>query len=211
MPTGQILTNFFTGTGPQPTVVDVPQFDAHVVFLDQYNIPDPAEGALDNNIGLTGLIGPTPTGPTVIGTTPLVDDRAELNQGATFALGEFMVTTNGTNGVTFAIRRSDQDRLIVKDPGGNDANDLVTPNTEVEFEDTVDPRFLPQSPTVKTPVPNNSLANTGIKYGQLDSLRQAAFTTLVADQLQDYARRTGQTRFVVDGKIVDISGYRPGP
>ena len=205
-PIGQVLTNFFTGTSATPNVIDVPRFDAHLIELDQYAIPDPAQGALDNNIGLTGLIGPNPTGPTVVGAAPLVDERANLNQGATFALGEFLVTNNGTNGVTFTIRRSDQDRLIVKDAGGNDANDLVTPNTDVVFDDAVDPRFLPQSPTVKVP---DSVANTGTGIADLNLLRRAAFTTLVADQLQDYSRRTGQTRFVVDGKIVDISGFRP--
>jgi hypothetical protein len=208
-PTGQVVTNFFTGTSPTPNVIDVPRFNAHLIELDQYAIPDPAQGALDSNIGLTGLIGPVPTGPTVVGAAPLVDERAQLNSGATFALGEFLVAANGTNKVTFTIRRSDQDRLIVKDPGGNDANDQVTPNTEVVFDDTVDPRFLPQSPTVKTPRPNDSLANTGTGIKDLNFLRRAAFTTLVADQLHDYSRRTGQTRFVVDGKIIDISGFRP--
>ncbi len=215
LPTGQVLTNFFTGTGAVPTVIDVPQFDAHLIYLDQYNIPDAAQGALNSNIGLTGLIGPTPTGPTVIGTTPLADDqRAKLNPGATFALGEFLVTNTNPGGpggpdvLTFTVRRSDQDRLIVKDPGGNDAQDLVTPNTDVTFVDAVDPRFLPQSPTVKVPA---SVANTGTSINEVDRLRRAAFTTLVADQLQDYSRRTGQTRFVVDGKIIDISGFRPSP
>jgi hypothetical protein len=205
-PVGQVITNFFTGTSAAPNVIDVPRFDAHLIELDQFNLPDPAQGALDSNIGLTGLIGPDPTGPTVIGTAPLADERAQLNQGATFALGEFLVTANGSDGVTFTIRRSDQDRLIIKDPGGNDANDQVQPNTDVTFEDAVDPRFLPQSPTVKVPT---EVANTGTGVADLSFLRRAAFTTLVADQLQDYSRRTGQTRFVVDGKIIDISGYRP--
>ena len=155
---------------------------------------------------MTGLIGANPTGPTVIGDTPLVDERAQLNSGATFALGEFLVTSDGGNGITFTIRRSDQDRLIVKDSGGNDANDLVQPNTDVTFVDDADPRFLPQSPTVKVP---DSVANTGVGVQELNFMRRAAFTTLVADQLQDFSRRTGQTRFVVDGKIIDISGFQP--
>ncbi|EMI20346.1 secreted protein [Rhodopirellula maiorica SM1] len=205
-PSSQVLTNFFTGTGATPTVIDIPGFDSHLIQLDQYNIPDPAQGALDSNIGLTGLIGADPTGPTVVGDTPLVDERAQFNSGATFALGEFLVTSDGGSGITFTIRRSDQDRLIVKDPGGNDANDLVQPNTDVTFTDDTDPRFLPQSPTVKVP---ESVANTGVGVKELNFLRRAAFTTLVADQLQDYSRRTGQTRFVVDGKIIDISGFQP--
>ncbi|WP_442509311.1 hypothetical protein SH528x_000877 [Novipirellula sp. SH528] len=205
-PSGQVLTNFFTGTGATPTVIDIPGFNAHLIELDQYAIPDPAQGALDSNIGLTGLVGANPTGPTVVGDTPLVDERAQLNSGATFALGEFLVTSDGGNGITFTIRRSDQDRLIVKDSGGNDANDLVQPNTDVTFDDAVDSRFLPQSPTVKVP---ESVANTGVGVQELNFMRRAAFTTLVADQLQDFSRRTGQTRFVVDGKIIDISGFQP--
>lgn len=205
-PSGQVFTNFLTGTGATPTVIDIPGFNAHLVQLDQYAIPDPAQGALDSTIGLTGLVGANPTGPTVVGDTPLVDERAQFNSGATFALGEFLVTSDGSNGITFTIRRSDQDRLIVKDPGGNDADDLVQPNTDVTFVDDADPRFLPQSPTVKVP---ESVANTGVGVQELNFMRRAAFTTLVADQLQDYSRRTGQTRFVVDGKIIDISGYQP--
>ena len=47
-------------------------------------------------------------------------------------------------------------------------------------------------------------------FRKLGFLRKAAVTTLMADQLRGYARRTGQTRFVVDGKILDITGYK-GP
>ena len=47
-------------------------------------------------------------------------------------------------------------------------------------------------------------------YRQLGFLRKAAVTTLMARELAGFARRTGQTRFVVDGKILDITGYR-GP
>lgn len=207
-PSGQVVTNFFTGTSAVPKVIGVPGFNAHLIELDQYAVTDPVQGGLDSNIGLTGLLGPTPTGPIVVGATPLVDERAKLNQGATFALGEFLVASNGSNGLSFAIRRSDQDRLIVKDPGGDDAQDKVTPNTDVTFMDSNDPRFLPQQPTVKVP---DTVANTGTGVADLSNLRRAALTTLVADQLQDYSRRSGQTRFVVDGKIIDISGYRPNP
>ncbi len=207
-PTSQVVTNFLTGSNVVPETVSIPSFDAHLVYLEQYNIPDPAQGALDNNIGLTGLLGMDPVSPVILGTTPLVDERAVLNDKATFALGEFLVTTNGPQGITFTIRRSDQDRLIVKDANGNDANDQVTTNPDVTYEDAVDPRFLPQSPTVKVPA---SVADRGTNIDDLHFLRRAAFTTLVADQLNDYSLRTGQTRFVIDGKIVDISGFRPTP
>lgn len=207
-PTGQVLTNFFTGTGATPTTVAIPRFGLYLLHLDQYNYPDPADP--DNGptgVGITGLLGDPPTSPTIIGATPLADERSpsQLNPNATFALGEFLVQENG-NGIVFAIRRSDQDRLIVKDAGGNDANDSVTPNSDVTFVDAVDPRFLPQSPTVKEP---DTYTPSGTTLRELNLMRRAAFTTLVADQLQEFSRRTGQTRFVVDGRIVDISGFQP--
>ncbi len=66
----------------------------------------------------------TPTGPAVVGTAPLVDERAVLNGAASFALGEFRVSVGNNGAISFAVRRSDQDRLIVKDINGNDANDV---------------------------------------------------------------------------------------
>ncbi len=205
-PTGQVVTNLFTGASTSTKPIAIPGFDAHLIELDQYNIPDPVQANGSIVTGLTGFVGANPTSPIVIGDTPLVDERANFNQGATFALGEFLVASDGGSGITFTIRRSDQDRLIVKDAGGNDANDLVQPNPDAKFVDTTDPRFLPQSPTVKA---GNSLSQTGTGVNELNFLRRAALTTLVADQLQDYSRRTGQTRFVVDGKIIDISGFQP--
>lgn len=208
LPTGQVLTNFFTGTGANPVAVEIPRFGMYLLHLDQYNYPDPADPKSGSTgVGITGLLGNAPTSPTIVGATPLADERSpsQLNPNATFALGEFLVEEKGS-GIVFAIRRSDQDRLIVKDPGGNDAKDLVTPHSEVTFTDEVDPRFLPQSPTVKEP---DTFAGTGTTLSELKFVRRAAFTTLVADQLQEFSRRTGQTRFVVDGKIVDISGFQP--
>ena len=140
----------------------------------------------------------------------LVDVRAKLNGNATFALGEFRVATDSNGGITFGIRRSDQDRRIVKDANGNDANDQVTTNTNVNFVDAVDARFVPNAPSVKRPV-SDSTALTGqsLRYSELSPVRKAALTTIMADTLKGYSNRTGQTRFVVDGKIIDISGYKP--
>ena len=92
----------------------------------------------------------------------------------------------------------------------NDANDLVTPNSQVDtFVDKVDPRFLPAAPTVKVPGVNSFDRNgAGTRFSNLNTARRAAVTTVLADQLHDYAQRTGQTRFVIDGRIIDISGYR---
>ena len=79
----------------------------------------------------------------------------------------------------------------------------MTPNNSVVFRDAPDPRFFPELPTVKVPV--SLLGAPTVR--RLDTIRRAALTTLLADRLRDYSRRTGQTRFVLGGQIVDISGY----
>ena len=212
-PTGQVVTDAFTASNPMPNKLIVPQFNAHTVKLDQYGVPDasdPTGGGLSSNIGITGLVGPTPSGPAIIGTAPLADKRAKFNENATFALGEFRVSTDVNGRIAFGIRRSDQDRLIVKDANGNDALDDVKTNTDVKYVDAVDARFLPNAPSVKQPISDKTaLTDRGLKYSELSPVRKAALTTIMADTLKDFSARTGQTRFVVDGKIIDISGYKP--
>ena len=213
-PTSQVITDAFTASSPMPKTLVVPQFDAHTVKLEQYGVPEastPSNGGLNSNIGITGLVGQNPSGPAIIGTAPLVDERAKLNGNATFALGEFRVSTDPNGGITFGIRRSDQDRQIVKDANGNDANDKVKTNTDVNYVNAVDPRFFPNSPTIKRPISDRTaLTGQSLTYSELSPVRKAALTTIMADTLKDYSNRTGQTRFVVDGnKIIDISGYKP--
>jgi hypothetical protein len=214
VPTTQVSTDFLTASDAVPDAVAIPGFDAYVVRLSQYGLIDPAldpDQALQSNIGIAGLIGADPPSPVVTGATPLLDERSKLNDGATFAMGEFRLRPDGgtdNDAFELAVRRSDQDRLIVKDNGGNDANDLVTPNPDVgQFDDVADPRFLPAVPLVKVPQ-TGSFDSSGTRFSQLNQLRRAAATTILADQLHDFARRTGQTRFVVDGRIIDISGYK---
>jgi len=209
-PIGQVTTGVNTGTSATPDAVAIPQFDAYIVRLDQYGLTDPASSAAanDTSVSISGLVGANPQNPNIQGATPLVDDRAEINNRLTFALGELAVDLNGTT-PQLVVRRSDQDRMIVKDPGGNDANDQVTVNTQVtEFVDKADPLFFPSNSTVKVPGRGSDLLTNPPSFRTLDPLRKAAATTLMADQLFEYARRTGQTRFVVDGKILDISGYQ---
>src|SRR5690606_8983542 len=100
-----------------------------------------------------------------------------------------------------------------KGPPGQDDQDVVTPNPDVTFTNQPDPRFFPELATVKVPAvgPNVQTLNQQPAYSKLDQLRRAGVTTLLADRLTDYARRTGQTRFTFDGQtVVDITGYRPG-
>ena len=216
LPNSQVTTDFNTATNPTPHAVRVPGTNFYVLKLDQYGPIDAGldpMGAENNNVGYAGLLGPNPSSPVINGATPLSDERAQFNENATFALGEIRLRPDGgtsNNSFELAIRRSDQDRLIEKDPNNNDANDLVTPNPQVDtFVDKVDPRFLPAAPTVKVPDVNAFDRNgAGTRFSSLNSMRRAAVTTVLADQLFDYAQRTGQTRFVVDGRIIDISGYR---
>ena len=209
-PTSQVTTGVNTGTSVTPDAVAIPQFGAYIVRLDQYGLTDPASASssVDTSVSVSGLVGANPQNPNIQGATPLLDDRAEINNRLTFALGELAVDLNGTT-PQLVVRRSDQDRRIVKDPGGNDANDQVTVNTQVtEFVDKADPLFFPSNPTVKVPGRSADLLTNQPSFRTLDPLRKAAATTLMADQLFEYARRTGQTRFVIDGKILDISGYQ---
>src|SRR5262249_33702995 len=124
-------------------------------------------------------------------------------------------------------RRSDQDRSIIKDPGGNDDRDTVIRNPDVTLVNAdghldangnpvkPDNKFFPEIPVpngVKVPDTIDPLANKpsfgGLSNSSPDVLRKAAFTTLMANRLFDASTRTGQTRFVLDGKIVDITGFR---
>lgn len=210
VPTGQVSTGVNTGTGTTPRVISIPQFDNYLVRLDQYGIIDPANASDGDSVSIAGLVGADPVNPNIQGATPLLDERAAINAGLTFALGEFAVDRDGST-PQLVVRRSDQDRQIIKDAGGNDANDQVTANPQVTgFVAEADPLFFPSNDSVFIPDRSRGadLLTNRPSFGNLDMLRKAAATTLMADQLFDYARRTGQTRFVVDGKILDISGYQ---
>ncbi len=216
LPAGQITTGIGAGTSATPDAIRIPQVEAFVVRLDQYGIADPASSTAvpNQNFAVTGLAGNAPFNPEIVGATPLTDSRGpnQINDRATFALGELSVSQQGNN-PQIGMRRSDQDRKIVKDPNGNDNLDQITPNADVTaFNDVADPRFFTQVPTVKAPapaIPNVRDALTNIpRYSTSDNLRRAASTTLTAEKLSGFANRTGQTRFVIDGRIVDITGYR---
>ncbi|EMI21000.1 secreted protein [Rhodopirellula maiorica SM1] len=198
------------GTSDNPKTIMIPGTEHFLIELDQFNVPDPAAppGALgfkdiNTNVDVTGPDPTTQLENGIFGVTPLIDTRAKLNGAATFVFGDFRVIRDGANGIAFAIRRSDQDRLI--DPENTFDYDAVQPNTDVEFINQRDPDF---SPNVDAKVPT-SLNPVGTNFRDLDFMRRAALTTLVADQLQAYAKRTGQTRFVFQDRIIDISGY-PG-
>ncbi len=205
-PTEQVVTTFRTASDRIPTTIRIPRFDGYLIRFpqSQFGVPDPVDPNAGSSIlGIAGLLGSPPTAPVVRGATPLTDHRAQFNDRATFALGEFALQRVGRS-PQVDVRRSDQDRQIIKSPTGNDELDRVTPNSSVVFRDASDPRFFPELPTVKVPV---SVRGAPTVRG-LDTIRRAALTTLLADRLRDYSRRTGQTRFVLGDQIVDISGYR---
>ena len=216
-PTSQVTTSFLTGSNAVPKTVRIPNINAYLLRLDQYGITDPVDNDptvnTTANVGLNGLLGDPPTSPVISGAVPLEDQRGstgQFNSKATFALGEFRTGVNADGEFEVAVRRSAQDRKIVKDNNGNDANDTVTTNPEIpldRFVDVNDPLFQPSAGLVKAP-PADALPTGPTEFSQLDSVRRAAATTLVAEKLYDFARRTGQTRFVIDGQLIDISGYR---
>ena len=219
-PTSQVVTTFNTGSAPSPVTIPIPHFNAYLVHFPaaDYGVPDPANArTAPRTSGISGLLGAVPVAPQVVNATPLTDPRAVFNHGATFALGEFVLNRQGDHPVV-DLRRSDQDRQIIPSSLGS-TSDKVTPNPQVNFVKVSDAKFFPQFPQgVYVPVQDPTGPVPALKdaptYTNLDLLRKGAATTLLADNLNAYARRTGQTRFVLRDpsghqSIVDITGYRP--
>ena len=209
-PITQVVTTFRTGSDPVPQTLRIPRFDAYLVRFPQsnYGIQDPANPKRGDVTGISGLVGAVPVAPQVRGATPLLDSRAVFNNRATFALGEFALQRSSTNKPQIDIRRSDQDRQIIKSPDGNDNKDKVTLNPQVQFVTVRDAKFFPELPKVSRPALVNPVSGKP-SYASLDPIQRAGATTLLADKLSDYSQRTGRTRFVLGGRVVDISGYRP--
>ncbi|MEQ8667678.1 MAG: FecR domain-containing protein [Pirellulales bacterium] len=204
-PTGEVrdLANdfvdpIFTTTDP-PTTRAIPHFDAYIIRLDSI-IQDPVlADTQSDQVAADNLKGSPPRHPDIAGGEPLIDNQAAFNDRLTFGLGEFALATDGNANPQLIVRRSDQDREITPDPE-NPGDQLVALNPQVTFKTGKNAQgFQDDLPVAFGPIP---------RFGELNSLRRAAATVLAADQLSGFARRTGQTRFVVDGKIIDISGYR---
>jgi hypothetical protein len=138
---------------------------------------------------------------TITGASPYLsaDDETALDANATFGFGEFTVAYVEQSGkLEFATRSADAERLV--DGPGNIREITLNPNveyTELQSPNSSDDRFI----RGERLVPKRT-------FSSLDRVQRAAFTTLMAETLHDFANRTGQTRFVIDGKIIDISGYR---
>jgi len=210
-PKSQVITTFRTGSNIVPDTLRIPRSDAYLVKfpLSNYGIRDPAQGGVGIDVaGISGLTGAVPIAPQVQGATPLLDSRAIFNDRATFALGEFALQRSANDKPRIDIRRGDQDRQIIKSSTGNDQLDIVTLNEQVRFEAAPDFKFFPELPAVSKPAGINPVTNKPI-YRDLSPLRKAAATTLLADSLSDFSKRTGRTRYVLGGRVVDISGYRP--
>ena len=215
LPKGQVVTNLGSGTDLNPAVIRVPHTREYLIRLDQVRYKDAVSNSSTNSsfnaIGLTGFTGAQPSSPQINGATPLTDPSAILNNRLTFALGEFGLATAGHHPV-LNVRSSDQDRKIVLSPDGNPQGDVITPNPNVNFTNAKDFKFFPNLQSVKVPVDNTAKTPTVIHpptYRHLTLLQKAAATTLLAQALYPYTQRTGQYRFVINGQIVDVSGYRP--
>lgn len=127
-------------------------------------------------------------------------DGGSINQKLTYLFGAFRFSRNDDGGIEVATRASDQDRQFEDFFGGFG----VDPNDDVDFArvetDSAFNRFFPFRYN-RTP--------TAIR--DLDAAHRSALTVMAGEALQTYARRTGQTRFVIDGQLIDITGYRPQP
>ena len=97
-PTQQVVTTFRTASDRIPTTIRIPRFDGYLIRFpqSQYGIPDPVDpNAGTSVLGIAGLLGSPPTAPVVRGASPLTDPRAQFNDRATFALGEFALQREG--------------------------------------------------------------------------------------------------------------------
>lgn len=117
-----------------------------------------------------------------------------INPLLSYAFGNFRFTQKNAD-VEIATRRSDQDR---SNPADKNLPDQARKDVKFERGD----------PDVQESVPKefNDLP-TSIQNLPRDL--RAAFTVATAESLKSYARRTNQTRFVIDGKLIDITGYKP--
>ena len=209
-PTKPVTTSFLTGTSGTPITIPIPHFNAYLINLNQYAIPDPALATLNTKAvtGISGLIGANPTAPVIQNATPLTDPRAVFNNRATFALGEFALNRTGKNHniPVIDLRRSDQDRQIIPISA---TKDQVTPNPDVSFVAQPDAKFFPAFKQVYVPVPGTF--HFAPNVNNLDLVRKAALTTLLASTLLEYSHQTGQTQFAIGGKVYDITGYHLPP
>jgi hypothetical protein len=194
IPTPSSTLDHLFQSDASPTTLPIPGTDAYLLRIYPF---DPLRASPGDVPAANDLHGDPPATPIIANATPFLDQRAEFNDRLTFALGEIVIDRDAADQARIGIRRSDQDRLAVPVTSARDRevpNPQVTSRQGINAVGQVDsiPQSLQPAPTFRT----------------LDPIRRAAVTTLLADRLTEYARRTGQTRFVVDGKLVDISGYR---
>lgn len=190
-------------TGAVPNTIPIPGTDAYLVQIYPGGLPqsgrntviDPALGGYPT-YHLDNLKGLPPQHPVISGATPLIDHSAAINNRLTFGLGEFAVQATAPGQPQLEVRRSDQDRSVTPDPHlFNSEREQPNPQVTLAF----DPKTDKMIPVNFGPAPT---------YSGLDALQHAGATTLMAHELYGYAMRTGHTRFVIDGRILDITGYR---
>jgi hypothetical protein len=205
-----------TENGRIPTTLKIPgTSNLFVVKWDEVRF-DPQIGRFDFQEE-AGSFGPdlrTPDEfPKVESSSPNTsatlypDDRRgqnQINRHLTSALGEFVLDPNAGDGAPrFEVRLSDQDK-IKNDDGTVRVNEDVRKFVVDDF--LADERGLTEPIKYLRPA-DGEFQRAAPRFSELDRVRRAAATVILADQLHDFALRTKQSRFVIDGKIVDISGY----
>jgi hypothetical protein len=132
-----------------------------------------------------------------------------LNDKLTYTLGQ-VVLRDDNGQLVVGIRRSDQDRLIdYQNNVRDDGDDLVSANRDVTYrvatlDDQNNPANNGEIVDGRDYIPTD--LNRSVNLTSLGANGQEAMTRIMASGLRGFAERTGQTRFVVDGKIIDIAG-----
>ncbi|MCH7724937.1 MAG: hypothetical protein IH991_00440 [Planctomycetes bacterium] len=190
-------------------VIPIPKIpgvgNAYLLELNIFNLDLVTDGDLSAPLAQT-FFPRTPIG----GVTPLEDEAASFDKQLTFAFGEFRF--EGAAHPTISIRQSHDDR----DDNGN-PNPALDPNQDFvdhtlvggdDFDNALTQGFFNPGDTIKLPAATVGGKLPTRRIRDLGMLRKAAVTTLMANGLYDFSRRTGQTRFVIDGRIIDISGFK---
>jgi hypothetical protein len=207
---GDTIASLLTSDLPITAIAVAGQPGQYLIKWDSVNV-DPSDSSSgiistfsDNTIGVTQLDVPLSSiDVSKVSVSPYVaSGDTALDNNATFAFGQFTVQYGSTDGeLTFAVRQADIERIST--PGGSESDPR-----EVVLNENVDYVSSPSGDSSGGKRLFGEALRSQASLRRLDRTQKAAFTTLMAETLHDFAARTGQTRFVVDGKIIDISGYR---
>lgn len=169
-------------------------------------------GLIAGNSDSGSLAGSNPSDSynlSVATFTPDSSDSDVLNDRLTYVLGQVVLREDNGN-LIVGIRRSDQDRLIDFNMAPN--VDEVSANNDVIYRRATPEDLSNQvfgEPQAGDIVPDSF--NRPVSLSNLGANSREAITQIMASGLSGFAQRTGQTRFVVDGQIIDIAGAPMSP